>query len=69
MGLKHTSRYCPRCKNNVMASGTTTNHVLHVFLTACTAGLWGIVWILFALQRSGNYRCIECGSPVQAIKT
>ena len=31
------------------ASGNRINHVLHLILTIVTAGLWGIVWIIFAI--------------------
>ena len=33
---------------------TTNQHILHLLLTICTAGLWGIVWIIRASQ--GNKR-------------
>jgi hypothetical protein len=67
MGLKHASRYCPCCENNVLASGTATNHAGHFCLTLCTFGLWAIFWLWFARENLAGYRCIECGNPVRAI--
>jgi hypothetical protein len=36
MGQKQTGRYCAHCQKNVMASGTTPNHLLHFFLSLVT---------------------------------
>jgi hypothetical protein len=33
---------------------TPGQHILHLILTVCTGGLWGIVWIIRAAQ--GNRR-------------
>ncbi|MBL6748136.1 MAG: hypothetical protein ISP85_04030, partial [Candidatus Poseidonia sp.] len=52
------------CESNTLAVGTTPNHVLHLVLTVLTVGLWGIVWILIALGKTGGYKCSKCGLPV-----
>lgn len=36
----------------VMVTGRPVNHLLHLVLTICTAGLWGLVW----LTRTGEQR-------------
>jgi hypothetical protein len=64
MGQKQTSRYCPHCQKQVLAIGTTPNHLLHFFLSLFTAGLWIIVWILVAVGKIGGYRCTQCGCRV-----
>jgi len=64
MGQKQTGRYCNHCKKDVMATGTSPNHLLHFFLTIFTFGLWIIVWILVSVGKIGGYRCTECGSKV-----
>jgi hypothetical protein len=53
-----------RSERNVMATGTTPNHLLHLFLSLFTFGLWIPVWILVAVGTIGGYRCTKCGSRV-----
>ena len=62
--MKQASAYCPVCERRVYATGRPPNHVLHLVLTLCTAGLWGVVWLLVAAGTIGNYRCTKCGSRV-----
>jgi len=64
MGQKQTGRYCAHCQKNVMATGTTPNHVLHAILTLFMCGLWLPIWILVAIGKIGGYRCTVCGSRV-----
>lgn len=64
MGQKQDGRYCKNCHKNVMATGSTPNHLLHFFITTCTLGLWSIVWIIITIGKIGGYRCTECGSRV-----
>lgn len=64
MGQKQTGSYCPSCQKNVMAVGSSPNHLLHLVLSFITAGLWLVVWLLLAIGTMGNYRCSQCGSKV-----
>lgn len=64
MGQKQTGKFCNHCNKNVMATGTTPNHILHFFLTIFTLGTWGVVWFLLSIGKIGGYRCVECGSKV-----
>ena len=64
MGQKQTGRHCRHCGKNVLAVGTTPNHVLHAILTLFMCGLWLPVWILISLGKIGGYRCSQCGSSV-----
>lgn len=64
MGQKQAGRYCAHCRKNVMATGTTPNHILHFLITVFTCGLWAIGWILIAAGKIGGYRCVNCGSSV-----
>ena len=34
-----------------VAVGPRTNHLLHLILTICTGGLWGIAWLILWLSR------------------
>ena len=62
MGQKQTGRFCPNCKKNVMAVGSTPNHILHLILSILTGGLWIIVWIIIAASKAGDYKCTQCGT-------
>ena len=53
MSEKQTGRFCNHCNTNVMATGTKPNHLLHLFLTVITLGLWVIVWIIRVIVKSG----------------
>jgi hypothetical protein len=64
MGQKQDSRYCPHCQTRNLAIGRTPNHVLHLLLSICTAGLWLIVWLLVCAGMIGGYRCARCGTSV-----
>lgn len=33
----------------VLVKGKPINHLLHLFLTLCTLGVWSIVWIFLAI--------------------
>lgn len=57
MGYKIDKGYCQHC-GDVKVEINTPNHILHLFLTLFTGGIWIIVW-LFMLD---NVRCSKCGS-------
>lgn len=67
MAQKQTGCYCPVCKNNTMAIGSTPNHLLHLTLSVFTLGLWVPVWILISIGKIGGYRCTQCGSKVESL--
>lgn len=59
------SRYCHHCQDRTLAIKNTPNHVLHLILSVCTAGVWLLVWgglMLFNL--ASPYRCNRCGTAV-----
>lgn len=64
-------RYCSNCQKNVRAEKNQPKHVIHIIVTICTAGLWGLVygwligWYLFA----AHYKCTECGHSVKRAKS
>jgi hypothetical protein len=64
VGQKQAGRYCAHCQKNVMATGTTPNHLLHFILSIFTVGLWIPIWILVSIAKMGGYRCTLCGSRV-----
>ena len=64
MAQKQAGRYCAHCQKNVMATGTSPNHLLHFILSLFTLGFWIPVWILVSVGKIGGYRCTQCGSRV-----
>ena len=64
MGQKQAGRFYAHCQKHIMATGTTPNHLLHLFLSLITFGLWIPIWILVTLGKIGGYRCTQCGSRV-----
>ena len=64
MGLKNTGKFCGHCQRQVMAQGSTPNHLLHLFLSIITAGLWIIMWIIISIGSTGGWRCTQCGGRV-----
>ena len=61
MGFQETGGYCDDCDRNVMIRRQGTSHILHLFLSIITAGLWIPIWLLSSV-RVGGWRCIVCGS-------
>lgn len=54
------SGFCKNCDKQVMITRKGTSHILHVFLSLITAGLWIPIWILCAIK-IGGWRCSQCG--------
>lgn len=54
--------HCPGCRHTQRFSRVETNHWLHLTLTICTLGLWGISWIALTIGRNvWPWRCHQCG--------
>jgi hypothetical protein len=64
MTEKHEGRYCPACKQNVMAVGSTPNHALHGVLSLLTCGWWLLGWLFIVIIHRDLFRCTRCGSPI-----
>lgn len=56
--------YCRSCKQNVLITRPGVHHLLHLFLTIFTAGLWSVIWLLAILTHIGGWRCSRCGRKV-----
>ena len=63
MSYQQTSKHCRYCKKQVLVNRQGTNHLLHLFLTLFTGGLWLIIWILCSIK-IGGWRCSICGSVI-----
>lgn len=61
MAFQEAGGYCDDCNRNVMIRRQGTSHILHLFLSVITVGLWIPVWLLSSV-RFGGWRCIVCGS-------
>ena len=53
--------FCKECNKDVKVVANGLNHVLHLFLTMFSFGLWAPIWLVLAVWAK-NWRCDECGS-------
>ncbi len=60
MAMQEATGFCKACKKQVAIRRPGTNHLLHLFLTLCTLGLWSIVWVFVSIK-IGGWRCSQCG--------
>jgi len=61
--MKYKRAFCKLCDKNVKAEAKETSHILHLFLTVITGGIWSIMWLMCAM--SNTWYCSECGSKVR----
>lgn len=61
MAEEKKSGHCKDCAKQSVVFRKGTNHILHLLLTLCTAGIWLIFWFGNAIK-FGGWRCIQCGS-------
>lgn len=59
MPTKQLMFICDDCNKPTIHLQQQPNHILHLLLSVCTAGLWLIVWIF---QRSSTPECTVCGN-------
>lgn len=52
-------KHCKNCEKETEHFKNRPNHILHLILTCCSFGLWGIVWIL--VSASSSWKCRTCG--------
>ena len=51
---------CVACGTPTMHVRKNPNHIRHLLLTLITLGLWGIIWIIVAMN-AGRFICTNCG--------
>ncbi len=57
-----SSRYCQMCGGQKIFEKPKVNHILHMFLTIFTVGLWSIMWILIGFcSVVSRQTCTGCG--------
>ena len=61
MAEQRKQRKCKMCAKKVLATRPGTSHLLHLFLSVITAGIWIPVWVLIS-AKIGGWRCPNCGS-------
>lgn len=61
MAEQRKQRKCKLCAKKVLATRPGTSHLLHLFLSVITAGIWIPVWVLIS-AKIGGWRCPNCGS-------
>lgn len=60
--MKVTQRYCDCCAAQRPFEKPSINHVLHLFLSVLTSGVWILVWIILASSAESKLsRCRSCG--------
>ena len=65
MPTQEESKYCDRCKQNVLVRKPATNHILHLILSLITVGFWIPIWILVGISvASTKWRCTHCGKTI-----
>ena len=60
MAQKNYMRKCKACAKPTMHIQQKPNHILHLLLTVCTAGVWLLVWIFVSLVQPAP-QCTQCG--------
>jgi hypothetical protein len=54
--------YCSRCRHKQVFVRAANNHLLHLFLTVLTGGLWLVSWVAVCIGKSRRpWRCEHCG--------
>ncbi len=61
MSMEQSQKYCKGCEREVLVQRPKRNHILHLLLTICTAGVWGIVWGFLIVFHKGGWHCSRCG--------
>lgn len=60
MGTAQVMNHCNHCRGKTMHLAPQTSHILHLFLSIVTVGIWIPVWFLVALLK-GKPQCSVCG--------
>lgn len=60
---RHREFPCAHCGRRRRFRKPKIDHPLHLFLTAVTCGLWGIVWLAVTVNWLAGtpWRCTSCG--------
>jgi ribosomal protein S27AE len=59
--IKHELRTCSKCGELTTVAVKQPNHALHLILTALTAGIWVIIWLLAILEAQAPVGRVKCG--------
>ena len=63
MAIKQSTGFCFHCNEQILTTKQCPNHILHLFLTIITGGLWLIIWLIISMT-SPNWRCSKCGLEI-----
>lgn len=55
-------KHCKVCGEVTMHVQPATSHLLHLFLSVMTAGLWIVIWFFVAQSNASQSQCSQCGS-------
>ncbi len=62
MATHSLTLFCYRCEGNTGHTQPAANHTLHLILTLCTSGIWGLVWLYVAVSSMRPATCSRCGA-------
>lgn len=54
-------RRCRRCRKITEHVGPGTTHIVHLFLSLVSSGLWIPIWVIVYLSNDAQSACRECG--------
>lgn len=67
MATDQRMNHCKRCGKATIHISHSTSHLLHLFLSVMTFGVWMLVWLLMAMGHGAESRCTECGKNRRAL--
>lgn len=70
MATQFVMRPCAKCERKTIQIGPSTSHVLHLFLSLITFGIWLIVWLSIIFKNHWAFsECTECGTQTTIFGT
>jgi len=62
MGLQSSVRWCAECRAKTAHHRNAPSHGVHLVITLCTCGAWGLVWLALVLIGACQpWTCSKCG--------
>lgn len=63
MGIEYSTGFCEQCDENVKMQRSTPNHIFHFVMSVLTCGLWLLVWLSVASEKT-PWICSRCGAKL-----
>ena len=62
--MKINRLYCHKCNKYTKCSSEGSSHLLHLFLSAFTFGIWLIIWPFVSSSSNQKWNCDVCGTSI-----